>query len=123
VCAWKIRFREKWNMVKIDAPNEQPKNQISRCRPSSYNQRKPNPRWLLKMAIAAMLDERRRWSSKGIFFQLPPMSHQKIRPVDPISQRKNGGLLGAASKYGFIELPSSTVYIIDVHFWFRNMIK
>jgi hypothetical protein len=32
-------------------------------------------------AIAAMLDERRRWSSKGTFLQLPPMSHQKIRPV------------------------------------------
>jgi hypothetical protein len=34
--------------------------------------------------VAAMLDERRRWSSKGTFLlQLPQMSHQKIRPVDP----------------------------------------
>jgi hypothetical protein len=31
-------------------------------------------------AVAAMLDER---SSKGTFLQLPTMSHQKIRPVDP----------------------------------------
>jgi hypothetical protein len=30
-------------------------------------------------AVAAMLDEQ---SSKGTFLQLPPMSHQKIRPVD-----------------------------------------
>jgi hypothetical protein len=33
-------------------------------------------------AVAAMLDEWWPWSSKGTFLQLPPMSHQKIRPVD-----------------------------------------
>jgi hypothetical protein len=67
VAVWKIRFREKWNMVKIDDPNEPPKNRTSRRRRSSDNQRKPNPRWL----------------PKATFLQLPPMSHQKIRPVDP----------------------------------------
>jgi hypothetical protein len=42
-------------------------------------------------AIAAILDERRRWSSKGTFHQSPPMSHQKIGPVDPgIGQKING---------------------------------
>jgi hypothetical protein len=34
-------------------------------------------------AIAAVLDERWRWSLKGTFLQLPPTSHQKITPVDP----------------------------------------
>jgi hypothetical protein len=33
-------------------------------------------------AVVAMLDERRHWSSKGTFLQLPPMSHQKIGPVN-----------------------------------------
>jgi hypothetical protein len=40
-------------------------------------------------AVAAMLDERQRWSSKGTFLQLPAMSHQKIRPVDPGLGEKN----------------------------------
>jgi hypothetical protein len=30
-------------------------------------------------AVAAMLNERRRWSLKGTFLQSPPMSHQKNR--------------------------------------------
>jgi hypothetical protein len=42
-------------------------------------------------AVAAMLDEQRCWSSKGTFLQLPPMSHQKIGPVDPgIAQKIDG---------------------------------
>jgi hypothetical protein len=42
-------------------------------------------------AIAAMLDERRRWSSKGTFLQSPPMNHQKIIPVKTgIGQKING---------------------------------
>jgi hypothetical protein len=42
-------------------------------------------------AVVAMLDERRCWSLNGIFLHSPPMSHQKIRPVDPgVGQKING---------------------------------
>jgi hypothetical protein len=45
VGVWKIRFGEKWNMVKIDDPNKPSKNWTSRPRRWSENQWKPNPRW------------------------------------------------------------------------------
>jgi hypothetical protein len=42
-------------------------------------------------AIAVMLDEQWHWSLKGNFLQLSPMSHQKIRPVDPALCEKING--------------------------------
>jgi hypothetical protein len=36
-----------------------------------------------KSKMAAMLDERRSWSSKGTFLYAPPISHRKIRWIDP----------------------------------------
>jgi hypothetical protein len=51
-------------------------------------------------ALAAMLDER---SSKGIFLQLPPMSHQKIRPVDPgVGQQINGDQIKDGGRSGHL---------------------
>jgi hypothetical protein len=54
-----------------------------------------------KMAdVAAMLDER---SSKGTFLQLPPMSHQKIRPVDPcVGQKINGDQIQDGGRSGHL---------------------
>jgi hypothetical protein len=46
-CVWMIRFREKWNIVKIDDDPQWGTKKIGpvdRC--SSDNGRKPNPRWL-----------------------------------------------------------------------------
>jgi hypothetical protein len=49
------------------------------------------PMMEIKSKMAATLDERQRWSSKGTFLQSPPMNHQKIRPVDPgVGQKING---------------------------------
>jgi hypothetical protein len=42
-------------------------------------------------AVAAMLDERQHWSSKGTFHHSPPMSQEKIGPVDPgVGKKING---------------------------------
>jgi hypothetical protein len=46
-------------------------------------------------AVAAIFDEWQSWSLKGTFLQSPPMSHQKIGPVDQI---KDGGHLGRAEE-------------------------
>jgi hypothetical protein len=45
--------------------------------------KRPNPRWRAKRPSWMILDEWQSWSSKGTFLQSPPMSHQKIGPVDP----------------------------------------
>jgi hypothetical protein len=50
--------------------------------------------------VSAMLDER---SSKGTFLQLPPMSHQKIRPVDPgVGQKINGDQIQDGGRSGHL---------------------
>jgi hypothetical protein len=75
-------------MVKIDDPQWATKtsDQLTQAFVSYSTETKSK-----MAAVAAMLDQRRRWSSKGIFLQLPPMSHQKIRPVDPgVGQKING---------------------------------
>jgi hypothetical protein len=77
VGAWTIRFREKWDMVKIDDLQLGTKK-------SAETKSK-------MAAIAAMLDERRRWSLEGTFLQLPPMSHRKIGPFNPgVGEKING---------------------------------
>jgi hypothetical protein len=88
VGVWTIRFREKWNMVKIEAPKIGPVD-----RRSSDNRRQTKSKMA---AIAAML-------SKGTFLQLPPMSHQKIRPVDPgIGQKINGDQIQDGRRSGHL---------------------
>jgi hypothetical protein len=96
VGVWTIRFREKWNMVKIDDPNEAPKNLTSRqafVRLSNETKSK-------MAAVAAMLDEQ---SSRGTFLQLPPMSHLKISPVDSgVGQKISGDQIQDDGRSGYL---------------------
>jgi hypothetical protein len=52
-------------------------------------------------AIVAILDKRRRWSSKETFLQSPPMSHQEIGPVDPgVGEKIDGNQIQDGSHSG-----------------------